>query len=74
MNLSELKVGESAKVKWLDNNQKTKSRLNNIGLTEGVTVKLIRIAPLGDPLEIMVREFYLALRIADAKNIKVVKV
>ncbi len=73
MYLSELSVNEKARVTLLDNDNKTKSRLNNIGLTKGVTVTLIRKAPLGDPIEIKVRDFYLALRLSDAQKIKVEK-
>lgn len=71
MFLSDMKVGEKAKVLSLENPKKIKTRLENVGVTSGVKVTLIRKAPLGDPIEIKVRDFYLALRIADAKKIQV---
>lgn len=73
MLLSNLKVGESAKVTALLNPPKIKVRLENIGLTCGVIVALIRKAPLGDPIEIKLRDFYLALRATDAEKIEVKK-
>lgn len=71
MKLSKLKVGQSARVQTMHNSPKTKMRLNNIGLTEGVKVTYIRKAPLSDPIEIKVRNFYLALRKNEADNIMV---
>lgn len=73
MVLAELKKGETAKVISIDNDKKIKERLNNIGLTEGVKVSLVRKAPFGDPIEIKVRDFYLALRVTDAVKIQVKK-
>ena len=71
MFLSDLKVGEQARVVMLDNPKKIKQRLTNLGLTCGTVVVLIRRAPLGDPIEIKVRDFYLALRASDADKIRV---
>jgi Fe2+ transport system protein FeoA len=71
MLLSQLKVGQKAKVLSLNNPQKIKKRLENIGLTVGTSIVFIRKAPFGDPLEIKVRDFYLALRKVDADKIQV---
>lgn len=71
MFLSQLKVGEKAKVLALENPEKLKKRLKNMGLTSGAIVVLIKKAPFGDPIEIKVRDFYLALRVSDADKIKV---
>ncbi len=71
MLLSQLKIGQQMKVLQIDCANKIKLRLNNMGLTEGVKVTLVRIAPLGDPLEIKVRDFYLALRKKEARRIVV---
>ena len=46
-------------------------RLAELGLTAGVTVTVIRKAPLGDPLEIAVRGYRLCIRTKTAKNIRV---
>ena len=73
MKLSMLKLGERAKVAKIDLDKRIKKRLNDMGLTEGVSVKLIAFAPLGDPILIKVRDLMLAIRKEDAKNITVKK-
>jgi ferrous iron transport protein A len=45
-----------------------------MGLVKGTRFKLIRKAPLGDPIEIMLRGFFLSLRLSEAENILVVKI
>lgn len=71
MFLSDLKIGEEKTVVKLNNCEKTKIRLNNMGLCEGVRVKLIRNSPLNDPIQIKVRDFYMAIRLSQAKKIVV---
>ena len=48
-----------------------KRRLVDMGLTPGTEVKLIKIAPFGDPLELRVRGYSLSLRKEDAGKIEV---
>ena len=71
MRLSDMLIGQSKRVIKINNPTDVKIRLNEIGLTEGVKVTLIRKAPFLDPIEIKVRDFYLALRICDANLIEV---
>ncbi len=71
MLLSELKIGEEKRVKEINCPDKIKLRLNNMGLTVGTKVTLVRVAVFGDPLEIKVRDFYMAIRIKEAYNIVV---
>lgn len=73
MLLSELKVGESGRVTSINNQSEIKIRLNNIGVTEGVVVTVVRVAPFSDPVEIKLRDFYLALRKNAAQKITVEK-
>ncbi len=72
MLLSKLNLSEQKRVDKILCAEKTRRRLNNMGLTEGVLVTLVRIAPFGDPLEIKIRDFYLAIRreIADKITVK----
>ena len=44
-------------------------RLMEMGLLPGTTVEVVRLAPLGDPMDIRVRGFHLSLRKAEAANI-----
>ncbi len=74
MVLSDLIVGESGIIKEFKNEQRLVLRLNAIGLTENAKVTLIRIAPFGDPIEIKVRDFYLAIRKEQADKIILEKV
>jgi ferrous iron transport protein A len=69
--LSELAIGASAKVREMPKHGASFLRLREMGLSPGVTVQLIRTAPLGDPLEIKVRGYHLTLRKADAEQISV---
>ena len=73
MNLSQLKRGDWAKIIKLENDKRTANRLNDMGIIEGVNVKLIRFASFGDPLLIKVRDFVLAIRKDDAQKIMVEK-
>ncbi len=69
MVLSDLSAGESGIIKELKNERRFVLRLNAIGITENAKVTLIRTAPFGDPLEIKVRDFYLAIRKEQADKI-----
>ena len=73
MFLNELEIGEKALVAKLENSEKIKNRLKNMGLVNGVKIRVVRKAPFNGPIEIKLRDFYLALRVDDAKYIKVNK-
>ena len=73
MFLNELEIGEKALVVKLENAEKIKNRLKNMGLVNGVKIRVVRKAPFNGPIEIKLRDFYLALRVDDAKYIKVNK-
>jgi len=69
--LSELPIGASAKIREMPKQGASFLRLREMGLSPGVTIQLIRAAPLGDPLEIKVRGYHLTLRKADAEQIAI---
>jgi Fe2+ transport system protein FeoA len=73
MKLSETKLNERVKVTKIDLEKSVYDRLKSIGLTEGVKLTVIRRAPLGDPIEINLRGFYLAVRLSLADKITVTK-
>ena len=64
MNLKVLEIGDSAR----------KDRLMTMGLIPGTNVKVLRSAPLGDPIAIGIRSYNLALRREDAEKIQVSEV
>ena len=69
--LRDLKIGESAKVVKLYGEGAIRRRIMDMGITRGVEIRIRKVAPLGDPLEITVRGYELSLRKADAAMIEV---
>ncbi len=71
-NLSDLKVNQKGVILALNiKNIKIKRHLLDMGLTRGTHVEIKKIAPLGDPIDIAVRGYELAIRKADLKQIEV---
>lgn len=69
--LKETKIGETVRVVKLHGEGAVKRRIMDMGLTRGVNVYIRKVAPLGDPIEITVRDYELSLRKADAEMIEV---
>lgn len=69
--LRQLAVGETGTVVRLHGEGAVKRRIMDMGITKGVVVRVRKVAPLGDPLEITVRGYELSLRKADADMIEV---
>lgn len=73
MTLKDGKTGMTLKIKQIEDGG-LKERLMTMGLTPGTKVKVLRAAPLGDPIAIGVRSYNLALRRADAEKVTVEQV
>lgn len=69
--LKQVKVGETVKVVKLHGEGAAKRRIMDMGITKGVEIYIRKVAPLGDPIEITVRNYELSLRKADAEMIEV---
>ena len=69
MTLRDLKVGESGVIAKVNTTGALKQRFLDMGLTKNAEVKIIKIAPLGDPIELEVRGYNLSIRKDDAQNI-----
>lgn len=69
--LSQLSVGDSAKVLRVSGDADIRGRLLEMGLTTGVTVRMVRTAPMGDPIELLVRGYHLSLRKSEAAVVEV---
>ena len=69
--LRQAKIGETVKVVKLHGEGAVKRRIMDMGITKGVEVFVRKVAPLGDPVEVNVRGYELALRKADADMIEV---
>lgn len=71
-NLAELKVGQRAKVIKLNfDNKAIRRHLLDMGITRGVEIEIKKIAPMGDPVDIKLRDYELCIRKADLKQIDV---
>ena len=68
--LREAKVGETVKVVRLHGEGAVKRRIMDMGITRGVEVYIRKLAPLGDPVEVNVRNYELSIRKADAEMIE----
>mgnify|MGYP003460943934 len=64
--LDQLKPGDSAIVGLLTGDGAVHQRLLEMGVIEGADVEVVRMAPLGDPMEIIVQGYHLSLRKAEA--------
>jgi len=69
MRLSELTVGDEAEVTALKAVGAVRRRIMDMGLIKGTSLKVIRVAPLGDPMEILFKGLHLALRKNEAEGI-----
>lgn len=72
MYLGELKVGQRAKVIQLEvQNKEVRRHLLDMGLTRGVEVEILKKAPMGDPIDIRIRDYELCISKANLNQIKV---
>ena len=71
LTLRDVKIGETVTVVKLHGEGAIKRRIMDMGITKGAVIKVVKVAPLGDPLEINVRGYELSLRKADADLIEV---
>lgn len=69
--LREVKIGDSVTVVRLHGAGAVKRRIMDMGITKGASVRVRKVAPLGDPVEVTVRGYELSLRKADAELIEV---
>ena len=71
MNLSELKIGQSAVILKVGSSGSLHQHFLDMGLIPKTEVTLIKLAPMGDPMELRVRRYELTLRLDDAKKIEI---
>ena len=69
--LRQVKVGETVSVVKLHGEGAVKRRIMDMGITKAVEVHVRKVAPLGDPVEVTVRDYELSIRKADADMIEV---
>jgi ferrous iron transport protein A len=71
MNLSQVRVGQTAKVVKLHGSGPVRRRIMDMGITKGQEIFVRKVAPLGDPMEVNIRNYELSVRKADCENIEV---
>lgn len=72
LSLSELPIGQRARVAAVVALTPTTLRLQELGFTEGAVVEMVRRGPFGDPLEVRLKDTRVCLRDDDARRFTVV--
>ena len=73
MTLDNLKTGESAVITKVGGKGELRQHFLDMGVIPGAEIKLMKLAPMGDPMELNIHGYELTLRIADAKKIEISK-
>lgn len=68
--MDELTAGQKGAVKAVNAPKQLKRRLMDMGFTKGVGVEIVKLAPMGDPMEVSLRGYRLCLRKAEARSIE----
>ena len=71
MNLNELQIGKTAKILTVGGEGSLRQHFLDMGVIPGAEVTAVKLAPMGDPLELRIHGYELTLRIDDAKKIEV---
>lgn len=69
--LNNVAIGSTVKVKKLHGEGAVKRRIMDMGVTKGSEVQVVKVAPLGDPIEVKVRGYQLSIRKSEAELIEV---
>ena len=69
--LKDIPVGRTCKVIKLHGEGPVKRRIMDMGITKGTEILVRKVAPLGDPMELNVRDYELSVRKADAELVEV---
>lgn len=73
MTLKDLKVGSSGMIRAVGGEGILRCRLLDMGLIPRTRVTVVKIAPMGDPMELQLRGYVLTLRREDARSIEIKK-
>lgn len=69
--LADVPAGRSAIVKKVRGGGSVSKRLMEMGIVPGIKIRVVKAAPFGDPIELRVRGYSLALRISEAESVNV---
>lgn len=71
MTLNEVPVGGICTVTRINGEGRLRRRIMDMGITKNVEIRVVKIAPLGDPMELNLRGYELSIRKTEAENIEV---
>ncbi len=71
MTLDQLPIGKTAVIRAVGGEGILRCRLLDMGIIPKTRVMVQKIAPMGDPIEIRLRDYELSIRVEDARNIEV---
>lgn len=71
MTLKDMKPGQEGTILSLGEKGTMRRRIMDMGLTPGTSIKVIKVAPLGDPIEVNIRNYELSLRKDEAEQIQI---
>ena len=71
MTLKDLEIGESARITIVGGEGVLRQHFLDMGVVPGAEIKLMKLAPMGDPMEFRLHGYELTLRLADAEKIEV---
>ena len=74
MTIRELNVGESSRVLAVGGEKVLRRRLLEMGITPHTVITVKKVAPMGDPMELLLRGYVLTLRLEDAEKITIEEV
>jgi len=69
MTIDDLKIGQQGTISAVGGEGSLRLRFLDMGLIPGTTVKLQKVAPMGDPIQIRIRGYELTIRREDARKI-----
>lgn len=69
MTLKDLPIGQQARVERVQGERAFRRRLLELGLVPGTEVRVLRVAPLGDPIELSARGSCLSIRAREAQTV-----
>ncbi len=71
MTLQELEIGKSASILSVGGEGALRQHFLDMGLIPGAEVTMVKLAPMGDPMQLKIHGYELTIRIADAKKIQI---
>ena len=74
MKLNELRPGQSARVQTVGGEGALRQHFLDMGVIPGAEITVVKLAPMGDPMELRIHGYELTLRLADAEKIRVVEI